>query len=1371
VSVPGGLAPGDRLFAPGNTAPVANGALSDSPIAHPPLEPLADPAALATATLHIARTPARNPFADASALPAAGLPDPTVHSLPALDSGTATALVLQHAPGRVVGLHATVPADAWRNTPVLRAQVEAGLLGSPVPPTCQPPHYVDIAALPSPNGVHIDVNPSKPTAVLADLSGSFVQFYEDTLMDFMDEAVGGRPDTTCNIDLSNTPCVVRENDYLQPSSLILGDCPPTPRVVVSTTPLANPTADDPVVVEPWNYQYYNYERYLKWLESALLDFAADGYGGLPTTTCNMPIDNAPCVLAAGDDSGDGSFDCADTSIIGSFSPEIVACPAYILPVYIFDEDTGIGTDYLVRVQDSGARGWIMWPVSSTSIRTQPELFWAREQKGRHLFARNPLTCAGCEACTTTSILASSQGSLTPIQTLRCYDSLHPRQQYLGCPAYVLDVVGLDPTTGTQTAYKVRAHETQHYGWLLWRLVDNNLLNSDGTIQFGDGLRGHRLYVTDPLATSGCSLPEVLITPPPRNTAAHMALLVTDRALLDSEWDSIICGRLRGSIECDVGHVVDADSGSCVPCTAATCAHLGAEYSLCSNGVDPDDTDGGSANAAPDALLAGIVAPLGRGDAMDGCSHVHPRVTVAAIDRGQHTDAVKACCTPEHPAATRLDLPGRIAHVPFADASALWGGVDDASLPPCVQSINTSDPGAFVPLDGETTPLPCRTTATGAFPASGATAATIFTRAFVLGRGYVLLAVDAGDVVDVGGFRHRRLAEAFAVVTEADAVADLNGNLPNQPHVFAVGENVWAFNARAGKGAETCRTDPLAQSRHGVTQFVLPPVDTAALPSDKLHIYQLFLVGDTTACASAACVEAAAPAPAPFVHEGERLVLFPGSALWLDVGKAPPFALTSGCLTVDFAGTTRDGAFFEVLPHATPAHLGGQTFTAMDVCGSATPCQLTDSNTGIVWYHLQVFKSDGSTVRVALRTDAVGDDPDAAGTIYVGYIVSDVGVGTDVVDAGAENFATGQQLFLTDSLQCGAARRRRRSLLQARTVPALRQATAQWRRRAPEAKPAQVAASVLVHREVVKARLEKKQRRQHAVLASRHLLQTGSDQSESESASTTTLRRTVLGADAAKSILQATCEPGVKMCVLLEVELVLPTALYCLSSTELVERKQAELLGVFMRASGQKLKGVRVTSVYREDFVQRCVQSTGARRLLAAGGNALVDVVTTSDNTDVRMQISNSDITLAGIQKVREMQHKSDGSREFSLCVGDDECKKNATLSVKPTTTTTTSSNDDDTDNSSTVLFIVLISVVGVVIVVAGVYLLVRSCRRDAVDAPTAELQMPAGYVKQQPPMYGVDAGIGYANPGYAYPQPQQPMFGAHPAYGMVPGGC
>ena len=288
------------------------------------------------------------------------------------------------------------------------------------------------------------------------------------------------------------------------------------------------------------------------------------------------------------------------------------------------------------------------------------------------------------------------------------------------------------------------------------------------------------------------------------------------------------------------------------------------------------------------------------------------------------------------------------------------------------------------------------------------AATIFTRAYVLGRGYVLLAVDAGDVVTHNGFRHRRIAEAFAVLTTDDA-SDFNGNLPNAPHVFTPGESVVVpCTDRWPLGAVPDRSWPC---RAAVVQFVVPAIDTA-LPSAELH-YQLFLVGDSAACgANTACVEGAAPSPAPYAHVGEKLVLLPGTALWLEAGKAPPFAFEDGCLVVDFVGSTRDGQFFEVLPHAVPAHVGGQSFSSMDACsGSGSlPCAFVDAASGHTWYHVSLYMADGSSRHVALRTNGASDDPDDAGTVYVGYAVTGVGVATNLIDPAPLNLAIGDQMF-------------------------------------------------------------------------------------------------------------------------------------------------------------------------------------------------------------------------------------------------------------------------------------------------------------------------------------------------------------------------
>ena len=162
------------------------------------------------------------------------------------------------------------------------------------------------------------------------------------------------------------------------------------------------------------------------------------------------------------------------------------------------------------------------------------------------------------------------------------------------------------------------------------------------------------------------------------------------------------------------------------------------------------------------VLSGIVAQMGSGSLRDPCSHIHPRATVLAIDNGQNTRGARACCTPTYDTATRLDVPGRVAYIDYYEAAALWGGADETNLPVCVQSISPDTAAEFLPIDGEAGPLPCRTDAKTAFLVeAGVTAATqhtIFARGFVLGRGAVLLAIDAGDVISdpTTQFRQRRL---------------------------------------------------------------------------------------------------------------------------------------------------------------------------------------------------------------------------------------------------------------------------------------------------------------------------------------------------------------------------------------------------------------------------------------------------------------------------------------------------------------------------------------------------------------------------------------------------------------------------------------
>ena len=1341
------VAAGDRLFDPANVALVNAGMLRQditSPFVSPDLDNVADITAgfapFRRAVLWRNTEPARSPFAAGNVVE--NSPDPSVHTTAAIDSGIATGIVLDTIPGRVTGLHKAVPKDEWRNTPVLRAQVEAGILGSVLPETagtCVQPEHIRVDSGHYASGIF--VNRNTESIIVGHMYSTHVQVYKEKMMRFMDRALGGIPTETCTIGLTNQPCVLRENDHLRPAQEVLGSCPPTARVQVSAVVENTPSAAHPVVVEVTNDR-----RFLDWDYDALQAFVADGYGGFPTTICNMPIDNAPCVLGAGDHGSNDEFDCGNTVIIGDTG--MVMCPAFILPVYIWDSSTESGTDYLVRVHEAPGWGWLMWPVSENSIRTQPSPSWSNEQKKRHIFAYNPFTCEGCEICSPVSIVASSSTGLVSVESLRCDNTdigLGPDYYY--CPAYVFTLYDLDPTAETSTAFTVRVQETPRFGWVIRPIVDNNLRTTiNDVMSWGDGRRGHFLYGTDPLASGiSCTVPELTA---PRasalDSAVHMALLIADHELAANDFAGVFCGRYRGSLECDIGERLDADSGVCTPCGLGECTDSPVEYSLCTSGTDPD-SDGSSLNVPVPGVLSGIVAQMGSGSLRDPCSHIHPRATVLAIDNGQNTRGARACCTPTYDTATRLDVPGRVAYIDYYEAAALWGGADETNLPVCVQSISPDTAAEFLPIDGEAGPLPCRTDAKTAFPVeAGVTAATqhtIFARGFVLGRGAVLLAIDAGDVISdpTTQFRQRRVAEAFAVITTDADFAALNANIPNSPHAFAVGDSVFAWGNRAGGLAETCLTDPSASSRRGVTQWVVPSIDLEAVPGDNIHLYQLFLVGDSVACREHQCVEADALAEAPAPHAAfangrQRLALLPGTGLWLDVGKRAPFSFADACLHVDFASLSRNGAFFEVMPHAVASHLGGQSFTDMRMCEDeiGAPCQYADSNTGFVWFHMQTFEADGvATGLVALRTDLANSDPDAASTVFVGYDVSAVGVATEHIDASKPARQTGDVFFLTDARQCSTANRRRRRLdAPTSSMRSPAQIFSRRQRATPSGPPAlRLHPAVAVHKEAIKARLEKKRARESALFASRRLLQTTQGD---ETASTTTIGRSVLGIDNVASVLDAVCDKSSAMCTMLEVEVRLPSSLYCMDSSELIANRQTQLQSVLMRASGNKLSNVRVTSVYRPKFLDLCINSAGGRRLLATAEAAQLGVVAESSTNNIELNVNDADVTLAGIIKIVEHQAIDSGTRLFSICVGDSSCQHNATMTVAPpkSKSVSTSSSSSSSDNANIVMLIVVISVIGVGIIgiiAYGSYRVCCSPYKGFSKAPMMEAQF--GYMQ------------------------------------------
>ena len=557
-------------------------------------------------------------------------------------------------------------------------------------------------------------------------------------------------------------------------------CPSTPRVRISTVANTASAANPLVTLSTNGY------RMMQWHEPALHEFVRGAYGGFPTTVCNTPVDNAPCVIA----SGTGNYDCLDGSQVGA---SWIRCPAYFLDVVFFDPASQTTETVFMRLSQTSASQWIFWPVSRTDIRGQPAEQWALSRQGHYIFAEDPLQCAGCAACTVDTIVGAID-----------IDSPH-------------------------------VHVTTF-------------------------ITGRELDIASPTST---------------------------------DWQWITCARYRGSPECPVGSIAVGGS-ACAPCAlqpdgTSNCAGTPSVASLCRDGPDPDDPDtAASNNHAHTDILDGVVMALGSGDPNSCCSHVRPRVVVRGIDPGQNTDSAQACCTADGAhTATNLDTPGRIAFVPLSEDS-YWFPDSIAALPECVQSIAASTRSTFAGLADETGPLPCRA-AGAAFPATGAaaTAYTVFDRVFVADKGWVLAALDAGDVATHDGKGVRRLAEAFAVLT--DATADFNHNIPNDPAVFAADDSVFGTHQSADGTVcpERCETDGSYTSRDGMLRWAPVALDVAAVPGEYLYLYQIFSTGDSLACTGHNCQEGAAYtqyAAGSVDAVVDTVALFPGSTTMLSTDR-------------------------------------------------------------------------------------------------------------------------------------------------------------------------------------------------------------------------------------------------------------------------------------------------------------------------------------------------------------------------------------------------------------------------------------------------------------------------------------------------------
>lgn len=863
-------------------------------------------------------------------------------------------------------------------------------------------------------------------------------------------------------------------------------CPSTPRVRISTVPNAASAANPLVTLSTNGY------RMMQWHEPALHDFMNGAYGGFPTTVCNTPVDNAPCVIA----SGTGSYDCLDGSQVGA---SWIRCPAYFFDMVFFDPASQTTETVFMRLSKTNVANWIFWPVSKTDIRGQPGEQWALSRQGHYIFTEDPLQCAECAACTVDNIVSA---------------------------------IDLDSP---------RVHVTMF-------------------------IAGRELDMTTPTST-------------------------------DSEW--ITCSRYRGSMECPMGFLLNTAS-ACVPCEiqpsgTSNCAGTPSVFSICNDGPDPDDpTNTASNNEAHPDILDGIVMPLGSGDSNTCCSYVQPRVSILGVDPGQNTNAAEQCCYVDGAhAVSNLDKPGRIAFSPLQE-SKYWFSNDIASLPACEQSITTATRHTFTGLVDEVGPLPCRTDG-AAFPGKDYTAYTVFDRMFLPEKGWILGALDAGDVATYDGGSVRRVCEAFAVIT-GDA-SNFNHNIPNDPFIFNA-ESIVFGSQKPSDGTvcpEKCETDGSYTNRDGILTWAPSTLDINAISGDYLYVYQIFSTGDSLACTGYNCLEAT-------IQEEY------GESEYADM-------IMKG--TVDKIG------FFP---------------------GSIT---------------------------------ALSTDRDSAPT----------GLRRNLLQYATKNKNKYPRLWPILEKKT-------------KTIPDFKNSEY----RTPQTKEAQIKYT---------KKIERDRRRDSVILHSRHILNDETE-ADSDTAQSTTFSRTILGVDPNKNILHAICPVGKKSCGLFEMKIQLPISVYCLSTLELIATKQKILKDILYRSSSGNLDFVHIASVYRPSFLETCTPGANVRRLLQTNLDASMSIIGASDHNDIEISIPNSDVTLAGIQKLTRIDSLDDKIQMYSICVGDINCIKNATMTVVSPSKVQQKENSDAT-NSSIAVLVVLICVISTLFLCVFGVIAYRRIKNKNVD--------------------------------------------------------
>ena len=413
----------------------------------------------------------------------------------------------------------------------------------------------------------------------------------------------------------------------------------------------------------------------------------------------------------------------------------------------------------------------------------------------------------------------------------------------------------------------------------------------------------------------------------------------------------------------------------------TISSLPAQYDICAAQKDPDNEN--STNHRNPHILDGIVVPLGVSAASgtyehDCCNFIRPHTQVFALDSTNATQSRIAFV----PGGSRV---GNTVPSPFWNTvpaqcvapqltSPTWSSDTDINDYPCSVTVVASTSAATTTLLESSWSTP------------GADSVHIFDKVYVKKRGWLVVLFSS---------TRRRMCTADPAFTQpcASAYSDLhdwqvmhvraassthdytqNYNIPNDAHLWSLGEALFGGAAGVGSCAQRCPSSGQYDNIMGTIRWKPNiPVPAASHPATEYWLYTVFSVGDSLACQLYNCDEARFSQHRAQVHtdtipnangvrpitllEGTRITAFlPDSTI---VGAMDPGCITESGNNTDNATTNAWHTF-----RMSAALFGTQRVTDFAFCVACvhatchnnvvTPCRWQSLVDATWWYYMDLY---------------------------------------------------------------------------------------------------------------------------------------------------------------------------------------------------------------------------------------------------------------------------------------------------------------------------------------------------------------------------------------------------------------------------------